>query len=449
MPSDLERIAQGLIDYLDQNPRMSADLRNAGGQCMELASLVGELAVLLPGAAAAAEHLAAAAHACDEAATLSANATTLGRTWAISAVGGAAGPSPAGTANRNPATTLNREDRADRADEDRDRSDAAEREEQPESEDQADRPAQRDATPTPLDLPLPEPTPPPVVTGDPNASENLDDGPEPSEDKQPEPEERKPFNLDLKFGEGDDEITARDILKRYDPAKANLPEMTLAEAVDYITANKEARPWLAPAADCEPEVQRVYATLDNGLGHAHHRHDGLGEDTLYERRVAYLEDPAQTNPTKRAKSEDAFNPGNLHYCAQEATRISDPRAFATALARIIEHPDVQAALSMEWDPVGRPDALRIPIAEILGPDGHEHCVGYRLNGPWPASKRARETWARARAEDRDTSNLPEPSGKRIATFEDGMMAINFQKDRDAERYEIGTVYANPKTSDES
>ena len=81
------------------------------------------------------------------------------------------------------------------------------------------------------------------------------------------------------------------VVRRYDPVKANLPPMTADEAVEYIAANKDARPWLAPAADCDPEVQRVYATLDTGLGHAHHRHDGMGDDELYERRVAYLEDP--------------------------------------------------------------------------------------------------------------------------------------------------------------
>lgn len=54
MPSDLERIAQGLIEYLDANPRIAAEFGGAAAQCQELAAQVAELAVLLPEAAAAA-----------------------------------------------------------------------------------------------------------------------------------------------------------------------------------------------------------------------------------------------------------------------------------------------------------------------------------------------------------------------------------------------------------
>ncbi|WP_328988810.1 hypothetical protein OG394_21530 [Kribbella sp. NBC_01245] len=454
MASDLERIAQGLLDYLDQNPRLSADLRNAAGQCMELAAVAGELSVLLPEAAAVAEHLAAAAHACDEAAALSANATTIGRTWAISAVGGGTGPSPAGTADRNPATTLNRpadrEERDERADEERDRflAERDERDKLPESEEQDDRPAERGALPTPLDLPLPEGTPPPVIALDPTAS---DDPPatEQPDDKQPEPEpeEQKPFNLDVKFGEGDDAPTARDILKRYDPAKANLPELTLAEAVDYITANKDARPWLAPAADCEPEVQRVYATLDNGLGHAHHRHNGLGEDTLYERRVTYLEDPAQTDPTKRTKSEDAFRPGDLHFCGIDSTRIASPRAFATAFVRALDNEELSLALQRDWDETTEPFSLKLPISDLLGPAGHEECIGYRLNGEWPASRRERKAWAVARARGQNLQNLPEPTGAPIQSFKDGDIEIRLRPNGAMTGYEIGTMFPNPAEPD--
>ncbi|MFC0624549.1 hypothetical protein [Kribbella deserti] len=494
MASDLERIAQGLLDYLEQNPRMSADLRQAAGECQELASLVGELAILLPGAAAAAEHLAAAAHACDEAAALSANATTIGRTWAIAAVGGSAGSSTSGTANRNPATTLNRDSREDRESSERDdRERELELDEVPEADEARERrdepvelrefvPEQRDdqddeddrqlpLAPSPLPAPLPPAAPGDSAdsgdgsggegsggsdtasgdgerSGDGGAGDGSgsgsDLGEQPSsKDKKPteDASKREPFNLDLKFGEGtDDEITAREILKRYDPAKANLPEMSLTEAVDYITANKEARPWLAPAADCEPEVQRVYATLDNGLGHAHHRHDGLGDDTLYERRVAYLEDPAQTNPTLRAKSEDAFAPGNLHYCGIEATRIADPRAFATAMARALEHPDIQAVLATEWDEDRRPLPAEVPIADLLGSDGHRHCVGFRLKGEWPASKRARKRWAMARASGADLSSIALPDAEPIDSFEGASLQIQFVQDFGAKKYQLKSAF---------
>lgn len=91
MASDLERIAQGLIDYLDANPRMAAELGAAAAECQQLAAQVAELAVMLPEAAAAAEYLQQAANDCGEAAQLSAGATVIGRNWAIEAVG-ASGP---------------------------------------------------------------------------------------------------------------------------------------------------------------------------------------------------------------------------------------------------------------------------------------------------------------------------------------------------------------------
>lgn len=98
MSSDLQRVAQGLIDALDQNPRAAADLTSAANQCMDLANQVAELAVILPEAAAA-EYLAEAARACGEAGQLVAGATSVGRTWAVEAVGGGvsgAGAAPAG-----------------------------------------------------------------------------------------------------------------------------------------------------------------------------------------------------------------------------------------------------------------------------------------------------------------------------------------------------------------
>lgn len=88
MSSDLQRIAQGLIDALNENPRAAADLNSAANQCMELAGQIAELAVILPEAAAAAEYLAEAARACGEAGQLVAGATVTGRAWAQDAVGG-------------------------------------------------------------------------------------------------------------------------------------------------------------------------------------------------------------------------------------------------------------------------------------------------------------------------------------------------------------------------
>lgn len=88
MSSDLERIAQGLLHYLDANPRLAADLKATAGQCRELAGAVGELTTLIPAAAGSAYHLDAAARACDQAAELATRATGISRAWALGAVGG-------------------------------------------------------------------------------------------------------------------------------------------------------------------------------------------------------------------------------------------------------------------------------------------------------------------------------------------------------------------------
>ena len=61
-----------------------------------------------------------------------------------------------------------------------------------------------------------------------------------------------------------------------------------------------------------------------------------------------------------------------------ATRITDPDAFATAFVRGVEHPKVREALDKPLDPGKRPDEVIIPITELLGSNGHEHCTGWQL-----------------------------------------------------------------------
>ncbi|MFC0622789.1 DddA-like double-stranded DNA deaminase toxin [Kribbella deserti] len=120
MPSDLERIAQGLIDYLDANPRMAGELGAAAAECQQLAAEVAELAVMLPEAAAAAEYLQQAANDCGQAAQLSARAAGIGRTWAEAAVGGGAGrqdpQTPSGARDANAGSSVGREDAKGRPD---------------------------------------------------------------------------------------------------------------------------------------------------------------------------------------------------------------------------------------------------------------------------------------------------------------------------------------------
>jgi len=130
MTSELQRIAHGLLQYLDANPRLSADLKGAAIQCRELAGAVGELRTLIPAAAASAYHLDAAARACDQAAQLATQATATGRSWASSTVrsGGGGGRGAAPGAQRLP--KLRGSDQPDTSERDPDLSKRAESDDQ-------------------------------------------------------------------------------------------------------------------------------------------------------------------------------------------------------------------------------------------------------------------------------------------------------------------------------
>jgi len=76
----------------------------------------------------------------------------------------------------------------------------------------------------------------------------------------------------------------------FEPRQAGLPEISAGDAAAYLNAHHIERPWLAAARDCGPEVQRIFAELDQGGGHAHIRHEGWVTEEMNEQRVAYLED---------------------------------------------------------------------------------------------------------------------------------------------------------------
>ncbi|WP_344237366.1 hypothetical protein [Kribbella hippodromi] len=217
-------------------------------------------------------------------------------------------------------------------------------------------------------------------------------------------------------------------------------------AAEYIAAEVNARPWLEPVVDASPAVQRIYTAIDRGNGHAHIRHGPMGTDQLYADRVARLEDPAQTDPHKRTTSIDGLDDSKQHYCAKEATRIHNPEAFVAAFAAAVKHPDVRRALDAQWSRTDRPEEVAIPIAELLGPRGHEDCSGFRLAGDWTQAKRARKAWTRARVEGQDLTDIPQPKVERIPTFEGGTIVFHFAGNAAAERYEIVTMYPAPPVS---
>ncbi|HZX04028.1 hypothetical protein [Kribbella sp.] len=214
-------------------------------------------------------------------------------------------------------------------------------------------------------------------------------------------------------------------------------------ATEYIAANKADRPWLELAADASQQVQRIYTAIDQGNGHAHIRHGPMGNDQLYADRVARLEDPAQTDPQKRALGIDGLNDAKQHYCAKESTRIHDLEAFVAAYAGAVKHPAVQKALGTPWEEDREPRPVAIPIANLLGAHGHEACSGYQLAGDQSEAKKARKDWARARAEGQDMTNIPEPKAERIPSFEGGMIVVRFAGNSAEKRYEIITLFPKP------
>ncbi|MGW7681290.1 hypothetical protein ACWGID_11150 [Kribbella sp. NPDC054772] len=212
-------------------------------------------------------------------------------------------------------------------------------------------------------------------------------------------------------------------------------------AEEYIAKNKDDHPWLEPATDASPAVQRIFSAIDQGSGHAHIRHGPMGDDQLYADRVARLQDPAQTDTVKREAGVDGLKPNKMHRCSWEATRIHDATAFAAAFAAAVELPEVQSALAT---PLGStiepPDTVKVPIAELLGPDGHKFCSGYRLEGG-PEAMQSRKEWLQAHAQGGDLSNIPEPRSERIESFEGGHAVIRFKPNDKG--YEIGTLFVEP------
>jgi hypothetical protein len=181
-------------------------------------------------------------------------------------------------------------------------------------------------------------------------------------------------------------------LGHLDPERAGLAPVSLDAAANYLAQHRAARPWLTTADAASPEARQILLAMDAGGGHALIRHEGWVSEEANMRRVAYLEDPAQLDPGKRRLGIDGLRQDDQpHRCRSTASRITDPDAFATAFVRGIEHPKVREALDTPFDPAQRPSAVTVPIADLLGADGHRYCTG---NGTQtarsPRSSRSRQ-----------------------------------------------------------
>jgi hypothetical protein len=106
---------------------------------------------------------------------------------------------------------------------------------------------------------------------------------------------------------------------------------------------------------------------------------------------------------------------------------------------------VQAALSTPYQRTGTPDIVRVPIAGLLGGEGHRFCTGWRLepvDGSMKAARDNRYEWQAARAEGRKP-DVPEPKVRPVRTFEGGNIIFVVGHNREREGYEVVSMYPDP------
>jgi hypothetical protein len=238
----------------------------------------------------------------------------------------------------------------------------------------------------------------------------------------------------------------REELGRFDLRRAGLPDMSIETAAKYIAEHRDARPWLAMTDHASPEARRIIAAMDAAGGHAHIRHEGWVTEEANRRRVAYREDPAQLDPEKRSLGIDGLRPnGDRHRSGDAATRITDPDAFATAFVRGVAHPKVREALERSINSDRRPSEVLIPIKDLLGPGGHRHCTGWRLEPVDENVDKAledRSKWITKRAEGREP-DVPEPQASPLPTFTGGAIVFAFARNDSEKRYEVVTMFPRP------
>jgi hypothetical protein len=102
MPSDLQRVAQGLVECLDEVPQVVQHLQRTAERCRENAALA--IAASQGRATVAAQQLDAAARACEEAAHYLSMAPPKAKAWATRLVGGGSSRPDALSADRNRTT---------------------------------------------------------------------------------------------------------------------------------------------------------------------------------------------------------------------------------------------------------------------------------------------------------------------------------------------------------
>jgi len=232
-------------------------------------------------------------------------------------------------------------------------------------------------------------------------------------------------------------------LASLDLKRAGLPDFSIDSAAKYIDEHRASRPWLAMTDRASPEARRIIAALDAAGGHAHIRHEGWVTEEANRRRVTYREDPAQLDPENRSLGIDGLRQnGDHHRSGDMATRIDDPDAFVTALARGVQHPKVREALEKAINLGKRPSEVAIPIKDLLGPDGHRNCTGWQLepvDGSIHKALENRADWVKKRNQGH-TPTVPGAQVVPVSTFEGGEIVFAFARNEIEKRYEVVTMF---------
>ena len=128
------------------------------------------------------------------------------------------------------------------------------------------------------------------------------------------------------------------------------------------------------------------------------------------RRAAYLKITAQLDAAKRQRGIDGLKQNDMrHRCGNLSTRIADPDAFATAFARGAEHSKVRDVLNAPYISDTTPRPVHVPIADLLGDDGHKLCTGWRLEPVSDSMQVARSNRLMWRAAERKDASRTFPS----------------------------------------
>lgn len=245
-------------------------------------------------------------------------------------------------------------------------------------------------------------------------------------------------------------------LRSFEPTRAGLPDLSTTDAKKYLDAvDRSRRPWLASADHAGNDTQRIIAAVDRGEGHFLQRHEGHAAGERGRARVELLQDPANADEASRKAADDAYkiDPAGRpqrHVCGADSTCIKDPELFARAVERVARHPHVRSVLDHDYDPQYRPTPVKMPIADILGKDGHEHCEGYRLSaidGSVGKAQQNRAEWVKAHREGRTTEAI-EPTSEKIESFEGGSLMCMFTAKNDRSGYTVLTLFPRPAQPDE-